>query len=264
MKKIKKHSISAGDKFGRWTVVVAESSNKNNQYMAIMQCECGVEKEVSISNVVLGKSKSCGCLAKEETGDRARTHGMSKTREYATWNRMWSRCTNPIVERYPIYGGRGIRVCNRWKNFENFFEDMGFIPSKLHSIGRINNDGNYEPSNCRWETPKQQRENKSSNRFITRNGESKTVSQWSDETGIPYSRLYQRFRLGLSIDDIFEGSKDGLRIKNITLNGVTKLTTEWMKFANIPISSFYHFQRKGLSKEEIILKYLKKVRVNNF
>lgn len=252
--------LKVGDSFGRLTVLVASSGIKNRAHMALFRCDCGAEKEIAKSNVFLGKSKSCGCLSKEVTGDRARTHGMSKTKEYQTWSRMWSRCINPIVDRYPRYGGRGIKVCDRWKKFELFYEDMGPIPSPSHSIGRIDNDGNYEPSNCRWETPEQQCSNTSVTRIVEWKSEKKTIRQWSIETGITYSRLAQRLAAGLPAEKVFDDSPDSLALRKITVDGVTKLTTEWMRDANIPISSFYYWQRKGLSKEDIVEKYLAKLK----
>jgi hypothetical protein len=187
-----------------------------------------------------------------------KTHGKSKTTEYATWCRMWSRCTNPIVDRYPLYGGRGIKVCERWQKFENFYEDMGDKPSPKHSIGRIDNDGNYEPSNCRWESRGEQANNTSTNIFIEWNGQKKTYSQWATETGIAYATIVQRHRAGMPPEKILDASEDGLQKKTIVVNGKKLMTTAWMKEAGIPISSFYHFARQGLTPEQIVLKYLAK------
>jgi len=171
---------------------------------------------------------------------------------------MWSRCTNPIVDRYPLYGGRGIKVCERWQNFENFYEDMGNKPSPKHSIGRIDNDGNYEPSNCRWESRGEQANNTSTNVFIEWNGQKKTYSQWATDTGIAYATIVQRHRAGMPPEKILDASEDGLQKKTIVVNGKKLMTTAWMKEAGIPISSFYYFSRQGLTPEQIVLKYLEK------
>jgi len=167
---------------------------------------------------------------------------------------MRNRCTNPIVDRYPNYGGRGITICERWSKFENFYADMGEIPSKKHSIGRKDNDGNYEPNNCRWETDEQQNYNKSSTVYIELNGAKQALGIVAKESLIRRDTLYQRARVGMTADRLL--SRSNLTIRPITVGGVTKLTTEWMSDANIPISSFYHFKRSGMSNEQIVLKYL--------
>lgn len=126
-----------GKRFSRLLVLKDKTSVRSSAYMCLCVCDCGVTKEYSRSNVKLGKSKSCGCLAIEVTSEISRTHGMSKTAVYGVWNRMWSRCTNPTVDRFPRYGGRGIKVCERWEKFENFLSDMGDLPSPHHSIRRF-------------------------------------------------------------------------------------------------------------------------------
>lgn len=252
----KRNNVKPGDVFGRLTVIHPRAAVKHKAYHHLCRCECGTEKLIMASNLTLGKSKSCGCLSREVTGKRATTHGMSKSDEYATWNRMWSRCTNPIVDRYPNYGGRGISVCKEWESFEQFYADMGAKPSKAHSIGRIDNDANYCKENCRWETALEQGANISTNVFIEHDGLRLTVSQWARKLGISVGTLQQRRRAGMPIERMFDA--EHLTKRHITVDGLTKLTTEWMRDAGIPISSFYHWQRKGLSKEDIVRKYLAK------
>lgn len=242
-----------GQRFGRLTVL----EHLPDGYV-MCRCECGESKRIYVGNMRSGKSKSCGCLNREMIGDRARTHGKSKTKEYAVWARMWARCTNPTVDRYPRYGGRGIVVCERWKSFENFLEDMGPLPTPQHSIGRLDNDANYAPDNCRWETRLEQANNTSTTVFIEFNGVRKPLQEWARETGIPAQRLTQRFNAGMSPEQMFDCKPDGLTPKPIVVDGVSKLTTEWMKDAGIPISSFYHHRRKGLTEEQIVRMYLAK------
>lgn len=123
-------------------------------------------------------------------------------REYKAWSSMKDRCNNPKSQSYDIYGGRGIAVCQRWQvSFDNFLSDMGFRPSPRHSLDRIDSNGNYEPGNCRWATYRVQANNMRSNRWITINGEPRTVSQWCRYFGIANSTVYSRVARGESLLD---------------------------------------------------------------
>lgn len=127
----------------------------------LVRCRCGKEKSIRSGNLLSGEVKSCGCYKDEIFALRSRTHGKSRTVEYVTWQGMIKRCGNKRDPGYKWYGARGISVCARWRNsFENFLKDMGARPSPNLSIDRINNDGNYEPGNCRWATSQQQHQNK--------------------------------------------------------------------------------------------------------
>jgi len=151
-----------GQTFGKLKVIgYAETRNKRAYWL----CECACGKQVVKMGKYLtdGDTSSCGCFHKEQLSERQRTHGESvdNTPEYRTWRHMKDRCYNKNNSKYPRYGGRGITVCERWKDsYLNFIEDMGRKPSPDHSIDRINNDGNYEPENCRWATTQQQGTNK--------------------------------------------------------------------------------------------------------
>lgn len=129
-------------------------------------CDCGGSAIVSTDNLRRGNTTSCGCYKKEKTSERLLKHGDNrsnnkKTPEYRAWYSMKTRCYNSNIKRYADYGGRGIRVCERWlSSYENFLEDMGRKPSSQHSLDRIDNNLNYEPSNCRWATHSEQNNNK--------------------------------------------------------------------------------------------------------
>ena len=127
--------------------------------------------------------------------------------EYRVWASMKSRCNNPNDCNFAHYGARGIRVCGRWEKFENFFEDLGDRPSTTHSIHRINNDGNYEPSNVRWATKLEQEFNKTTSRLVTIGDITKHISQWADEFGIDRSTFRYRVNQGFSPDRLFSKSK---------------------------------------------------------
>ena len=144
--------IEVGGKFGRWTVVRYAGKVKQYRYWGCI-CDCGTERKVRQYALLAGKTRSCGCLANELTAARSTTHGKTKTPEYQAWISMLKRCYKPRTRAYQNYGGRGIRVCKRWRDsFENFLEDMGERPSAIHSLDRRDNDGDYTPSNCRWAT----------------------------------------------------------------------------------------------------------------
>lgn len=152
-----------GQRFGRLRVL--SFSHVDVRHNAVFKCQCDCGKFANITTASLRKgTKSCGCLIVEGLVARNLNHGHAVggkcTREYSTWRAMMDRCTNSNASAYSRYGGRGIRVCKRWTTFANFFADMGQKP-KGKSIDRINNDGHYTPSNCRWATPAQQSRNSS-------------------------------------------------------------------------------------------------------
>ncbi|MBE9110316.1 hypothetical protein IQ273_12925 [Nodosilinea sp. LEGE 07298] len=183
--------------FGRLTVQ-SKTANKGKDVCWKCICECGKESTVSTSALRSGNTKSCGC----GKSSGATVHGMYTSPEYNSWEKMKSRCLNPNNEFYPHYGGRGITVCDRWLNsFENFYEDMGPRP-KGTSIDRKENDGNYEPGNCRWATKKVQANNTSRNVFLEYKNISKTVTQWSGETGISAAVIKHRMKQGWPAEKI--------------------------------------------------------------
>lgn len=179
-------------------VVVAFHAKKRGNYQWVCLCDCGREFLAWESGLV-GDRRSCGCLKTEDQRKRATTHGMSKTITYRAWAAMVKRCENPNVAFWHRYGGRGIKVCDRWRSsFESFFEDMGERPSKKHSIDRINNDGNYEPSNCRWATQSQQNSNRHGCKPVSINGVVKPLADWCRELCRDYSKTYARIKRGIA------------------------------------------------------------------
>lgn len=184
-----------GKRFARLTVIShAGRVKRKTRWLCV--CECGNEIETTADSLQRGDAKSCGCLHREAVGTAARTHGRSGTPEHSIWKAMIRRCYNQNVKEYFRYGGRGIVVCERWRSFENFLADMGERPSAEHSIDRKDNNGNYEPGNCRWATRKQQGRNKRNNYLLTVNGVTKTLPEWAEITGKPYVLLQQRFLKG--------------------------------------------------------------------
>lgn len=141
-------------------------------------------------------------------------HGLTRTPEYRAWASMKQRCTNPRVRSWSNYGGRGITVCERWSNsFEFFLEDMGPRPTPAHSLDRIDNDGHYEPGNCRWATASEQRRNDRNNRPITFAGETLPLIQWAQRTGITARTIGDRLDRGWPVERALTQRADkGLRV----------------------------------------------------
>lgn len=138
-----------GQRFGRLVVIKKYGYNEGNSVLWECICDCGKSSVVAGRSLTTGATKSCGCLRKETTGDRRRTHGMTRTPTYSTWCAMHTRCNNQNSQDYKHYGGRGITICSEWLKFENFLNDMGKKPMGL-TIERINNDLGYFKANCRW------------------------------------------------------------------------------------------------------------------
>jgi hypothetical protein len=200
MKHCKFEDLS-GRRFGYLTVI-SYAGHKNNRIYFNCKCDCGNQKEIRGSHLKGGLIVSCGCYHKKVTStisQKVITHGKSQTRLYRVFMDMKTRCYNSKSKDYKNYGGRGITICKEWLQDYTSFEDWalknGYDESAkkgVCTIDRINVNGNYEPSNCRWVSNKEQANNKTTNHYITYNGETKTISQWSSITGISKSVILNR------------------------------------------------------------------------
>lgn len=193
-KRYKRPNTAIGDRFGR-LVVIGLSHDDKDKLLCECKCDCGNIIKTRSHNLVTGDTKSCGCFKIEETKRRNTTHGMNKTHEHLCWLAMKQRCDYEKHVSYHLYGGRGIRVCDRWRfSFENFLSDMGPAPSRNHTIERVDTDGDYCPENCKWATYKEQGQNTRTNVIVEYKGEKMTISQLADLVGMNYHTIHGRIR----------------------------------------------------------------------
>lgn len=190
-----KSNQPVGDLTGvRCNRLVVIRYNGNGRW--VCRCDCGNETRVRTYYLVRGKVTSCGCLNTK--------HGMFNTTEYKTWANMLDRCYNTNCRHYKNYGGRGITVCDRWRDFKSFYEDMGDRPGKGYSLDRIDNSRGYEKSNCRWTTIDYQANNRRGNHMVTFNDETHTLSEWSRIVNIEFHVLFNRLsNMGWSVEKSF-------------------------------------------------------------
>lgn len=190
-----------GMRFNRWTVQGRGPNNTKGQAQWVCKCDCGSERLLVSVSVRTGHSKSCGCLKLEVLKERSTKHGhahMGKiSPTYQSWAGMLARCTDANHKNYAAYGGRGIKVCERWKSFKNFLADMGEKPAGT-SLDRKDVNKGYTKANCRWATPIEQGRNKRSNRLMTLNGVTKTMQEWCELLDIKPATLSYRVCRGWS------------------------------------------------------------------
>ena len=202
----KKYIDETGSRFGRLTVLrKAEKRQGSNLTHWVCECDCGNIKEVSRPNLITGHTRSCGCLNIEnKIGNKySITHNESRTRLYHTWQKMKQRCYDKNTKEYKWYGARGIGIHVEWMDyvkFSNWAKENGY--KKYLTIDRIDNNGDYEPNNCKWSTTKEQNRNKTTTRFIKLNGEKKSLGEWGEILKIPMSTMVNRANRGCTPEEI--------------------------------------------------------------
>lgn len=190
--------IPQGTRFSK-LVVLGEAKpgrdRRGHQFgISICQCDCGVIKTVRNSHLKSGV-QSCGCYNPNNIHGHTNSRGESSM-TYARWRAMKARCNNPKHSHFRYYGGRGIKVCERWEDFRCFLSDMGECPGPKWTLDRINGDLGYAPSNCRWATRKTQGENRKTSRMVTMDGECHCITVWAEKYGIRRETVYGRIRWG--------------------------------------------------------------------
>jgi hypothetical protein len=185
-----------GQRFGRLTVIEYAGKDKHRNILWLCKCDCGTETIVFSGNLKRGNTFSCGCYQRERTKDAHTTHNLTHTnpRLYEIWSDMKKRCFKPNTTGYIHWGGRGISVCHEWLEYKSFYDwaiSNGY--KDFLTIERVDNDGNYEPDNCKWITKGEQSRNTTRNHKVTFNKETMTLSEWSRKMGMSASTL--RFRL---------------------------------------------------------------------
>ena len=201
--------MNVGDKINSLTMIEPpffRNDKIRSRKYAKFKCDCGKEKIIRVDHVISGNSKTCGCVRNQEPHHT--THNLCHTRVYNIWSKMRDRCYNPNNKTFKNYGGRGIKVCDEWLcrdcfiNFFNWAMENGY--SDELTIDRINVDGDYEPTNCRWATWEEQENNRSNNHYITINNKTQTLKQWCKELNLRYQKTLNRIIRGWSYEEALE------------------------------------------------------------
>lgn len=195
--------MKIGDKINGLTMIGEPFTKEDKKRWALFLCECGNKKEIRIDRVKSGRAQYCGCHS-GMGGKGNLKYGICYTRLYHAWESMKRRCTNKNSKDYKNYGGRGITICDEWKDPKAFYDWAMTNGYKENlTIDRIDNNGNYEPSNCRWVTNKVQANNKRNSRLITYEGKTQTLAQWCEDLKIPYKKIHTRLRRGWDVKRAF-------------------------------------------------------------
>jgi hypothetical protein len=204
-----------GKRFSRLLVESEAGRDKRGAVLWQCVCDCGTQKVVPADQLRSGHTQSCGCLQSEaarRNGFANATHGGcrrgKRDKEYGVYRQMHTRCENPNSKDYPNYGGRGIKVCERWNKYEHFIADMGPRPSDDHEIDRIDNEGDYCPENCVWTLKRLNLGHTRKSVYMTINGVTKTQSEWADALGMNRMTLWSRKKRGMTDEEAIQKPLD--------------------------------------------------------
>jgi hypothetical protein len=227
-----------GDVIGGLTLLNIGSMKKaNGHFESIYVCRCTCGEQVGLARYQLRQRTMCFTCSELERRRKIAKHGLFSAPGYHSWQKINSRCLRPNDRAYPRYGGRGITVCERWHRdnpdgLKNFLEDMGPKPGKNFSVDRIDNDKGYEPTNCRWATPKTQSDNRRNTIRIAIDGTTKTLSEWATLAGIKRAALLARYQGGTRGADLLKPTR-AAGPRYITVNGETKQLHEWAAVSGV-------------------------------
>lgn len=242
-------AVKVGDRFGRLTVLATGKIPDTYRYKAVCRCNCGGDPfAVRFDALLSGQTQSCGCLQR----DNSRTHGLSRSPHYTRWRHMMGRCYDPKNQAYPDYGGRGIKVCERWQDLATFIEEVppGYFPGA--EMDRIDNDGDYEPGNVRWITRKGNTDNRRSGHRLTYRRRTQSLTRWAEETGINLGTLWTR------LNEFGWSPKAALTTpvrpheRMLTWRGRTQSVSAWAREIGLPISTVMNRVQSGWSDEEAL------------
>ena len=247
-----------GQKFGRWTVL-EEADRQCGGVRWKCRCECGTVRNVLAGSLRKGASTSCGCYNREVIT----THGKSHTKLHHAWSSMKDRCTNPNAQEADRYINRGIKVCDEWLNSYEAFEEWALANGFRDglSLDRIDNDGNYEPSNCRWATAKEQCRNRSNNLILTVDGETHCATEWAEIVGIKPAIISKRKGRGWTDHDAVYGRERVInretyrnRVTNrlLTYKGETHCAVEWAEILGMNVNTIRGRLCRGWSVERTL------------
>ena len=264
-----------GRKFGRLTVVSEAERTRSKGGASIRMwncvCDCGNKRTLSSSALTGCNTKSCGCYKKDVNKKRFTKHGLSKTKLYRVWSSIKDRCYRDGCKGYIDYGIRGIVMCDEWKSdFQAFYTwAMNNGYKRELSIDRIDVDGDYEPSNCRWATIKEQSRNRRDTLYVEYNGEKRTLIEVSEEVGISYGKMYARiFEMGKSLEEAIamKGySENKCKHRKEKINGEILTISEFCDKYGITDKSFaYRWISKGKDLEWILTRWIEKENVPEY
>lgn len=239
-----------GMTFAELRVIGLDDAMRRQGRYWLCECSCGKKTSVVGTKLVSGHTKSCGHLASKGVPP---THGDTESREYRIWTDIKQRCCNPKRDAYYRYGGRGIKICDRWKDdYAAFLADMGRAPDPKAQIDRIDNDGDYCPENCRWVSQAENKRNKANTRYVEYQGRRMRVAEWADELGVPVRLLNLRYSRGWAPDEIISGKRltappPRKTARWIEHEGQRKTLTEWAAEIGVPMKKLHGQLSRGWS-----------------
>ena len=243
-----------GNRFGRLTVIGVDKGRSGRDKYWLCKCDCGNTSVTTTHKLVNGMTRSCGCYAIERAKENGTKHGWSYTRLYRIWRGMKERCLNKNSKSYRNYGARGISVYPEWIEFEPFRDwaiNNGYMDNL--TIERIDVDGNYCPDNCKWATYSDQENNKRNTVRIEYNGETHSISEWSEIVGIGIETIRHRINSGWSIEEaLTKPAQKRTRPDKIEFNGEIHTLSEWSRICGISLEAIRFRLARGWSVERTL------------